>query len=181
MAKIDYDKMKEYCNYFLDKFKNDERLSVQIRVDRPEQLILIANIYSKTENKYGYSEFGIKFDEDTISTFGYFYPDYAVDEFDCTWEKYGEKEILEILDEQGELVKNAMKNGYYFTAYVNDNECESFTFLDASKKREFDLKKIYAENKTSADCNWGQLTKIVISDYHDNVVRQFSELGNCKE
>ena len=175
MVKIEYNKLKEYCEYFLEDFKKDEKLKVEIRVDRPDAMTLIATVSSKVDKINGYSEFCIKFDNDTIHTFNCFYPDYYVDELDNTWEKYKEQEILKILDEQIALCKNAIKKGLIVFAYKNNERVMSSTFFNKNKEK-FNFEKIYNTEKFKEHPNFEELTKIEVYDFHSNLLDTYTAL-----
>lgn len=108
MVEKDY---KFYLNYFLSKFKNIKSIDIENVVDRNDLNIYISRLIANT-NKEFVRELGIKLDEDTISFFGDFIPDYCIDEFDNTWKKYSKTEILQILDKNAEKYLNVIKNGY---------------------------------------------------------------------
>lgn len=107
MVEKDY---KFYLDYFLNKFKNIKGVDIQNVVDRNDINLYISRLI--TNNKEFVRELGIKLDEETISFFGDFIPDYYVDEFDNTWKKHSKTEVLQILDENAEKYLNVINNGY---------------------------------------------------------------------
>lgn len=167
--------LEKYCNYFLSKFKNNDNMIVFINENLPNDRVVMGGAYYK-HAKDGESEFGIRLD-DTIHTYSSFYPDYFVDEFDNTWEKYSEDEIYKILDEQYNLCENAIKNGCYIRAYINDNCVLSSSFIK-KEKNNIDFKKIYNELKFKSDPVFEKLTRIEIYNYYYNLLGQYN--SSCK-
>lgn len=173
MAKVDYEKLKEYCSYFLNDFSNDKNLNVKIRADEPLKLTVIATINSKFA-KDGTSELEVKFGEDTISLYSSFFDDYYVDEFDNTWEKYSESEILKILDDIKSVFKNYIDNGCQMKAYLGDKLERTITFT-AKDKSKIDLQAIYEKEKWEGNVPFDKLTHIDVYDYHYNLIVHYTE------
>ena len=96
---------EKYYEYIKNSFSMYENIIVDIKVKTDD--LLIVNIHTNYNASHIKNiNMFIKFDQDTIAFFGDFIPDEFVDEFDNTWQKYSEKEILEILDKKITEYKN---------------------------------------------------------------------------
>ena len=96
---------EKYYEYIKNSFSMYENIIVDIKVKTDD--LLIVNIHTNYNSSHIKNiNMFIKFDQDTIAFFGDFIPDEFVDEFDNTWQKYSEKEILEILDKKIAEYKN---------------------------------------------------------------------------
>lgn len=172
MLQIEYSKLKEYCENFLSEFEKDENLKVQIKVDRPQQKNIIATISSNIDLHCN-SELGIQFDENTINTFSSFTKDYYVDEFDNTWEKYSEDEIVKIIEKLKQNFKNIISNGCYLIAYVGSRK-ELETAIILQDKNNIDFKRIYNQNKLRSHPDFDKINQIKIFDYHYNIIEEYN-------
>ena len=164
---------EEYGNYFLDKFRNDNRLEFDIVANRED----VFGVYIFTE-KCNFHYF-IRIDKRGFYIDGCVEQDEGIECEDMA--KEDKEYIIAELDKHANIFQIFLKNGLFIYCYKNAKLSMSCSIVIQDRKKylkELKIEDVYKSCKDSRDLPFEEVDHIELRDFYNDIIYTYNKQEN---